>query len=136
MRKLPLFNSFLYSALLTILLGSKNFKYQPFAAPENASWVSNLGTRGRQGRWAQALPAAKESWHRSRAAAQACLEDERRMWDNPGTKHFLLWLSLDVKEKSAIKEVLAFPRRLSQRLHLTVNLYLHEDLYVCRHIHQ
>lgn len=70
------------------------------------------------------------------AATQVCLEDERRMWDNPGTKDFLLWLSLDVKEKSAKNEVLAFPRSLSQRRHLTVNLYPHEDLYVYRHIHQ
>lgn len=79
--------------------------------PENALWVSNLGTKGGQDRWARALPAAKESRHRSRAAAQVCLEDERRVWDNPGTKGFLLWLSLDVKEKSEKSEVLAFPQK-------------------------
>lgn len=78
----------------------------------------------------------KERGHRSKAAAQTCLQD-KRMWHKTGTKKgFLLWLSLGAKEKSPKNEVLAFLRRLSQIPHLTVNLYLHEDLRVCWHIHQ
>lgn len=75
-----------------------------------------------------------------RTAGTSLAPQHKHVWrmkeDNASIKAFLLWLNVDVKEKSTKNKVLAFLRSLSQRFHLTVNLCLHEDLYVCRHIHQ
>lgn len=49
--------------------------------------------------------------HRSKTVTAPCVEDARRMWDNSGTKGFLLWLSIDVNEKNARNEVLSFPQK-------------------------